>query len=372
MASAGGRTHAPLIEVLLKQAYRFGFFQAVRLLERIAALGKYDGLSGQSPVGDDARPRKEAVRFRAAPTAAFSPSEIVSIEPAARAADDESSAPLEMTVNFLGLTGPAGTLPRHYTSLVIERCHPRHKDQSMREFYDLFNHRSISLFYRAWEKYRFPLGYERIHTEAGEGRAAGDDLFSQCLYCLVGLGTRGLRGRLQFHDEAVVYYGGHFARRSRCAVSLRELLSDWLAVPASIGQFQGQWLYLGIEDQSSFPSARHRDGRNLELGTTAIAGSKVWDVQGKFRVRLGPMNYKQFSKFLPSGETFRPLCQMVRLYAGAEFDFDVQLVLKSGEVPACRLSGEPDSGPRLGWNMWVRSGQFDHDVDDAVFVSSEF
>jgi type VI secretion system protein ImpH len=111
---------------------------------------------------------------------------------------------------------------------------------------------------------------------------------------------------------------------------------------------------------------------DLELGITAIAGSKVWDVQGKLRARIGPLNFQQFSDFLPEGLRFRPLCQLTRLSVGPEFDFDVQLVLKANEVPWCQFTSDPANAPRLGWNTWIRSNEFSCDVDDAVFVSTNF
>ena len=85
---------------------------------------------------------------------------------------------------FLGLTGPSGALPRHYTELLLQRI--REKDFSLRDFLDLFNHRLISLFYRAWEKYNWPVAYERSQLDNPGGEP---DPVTRSVYCLVGMGT---------------------------------------------------------------------------------------------------------------------------------------------------------------------------------------
>lgn len=377
MASASGRAPVALSDQLFQDAHGFDFFQAVRLLERIVARSADDTAAlarGQAanPVGRDAAPSAEVVRFQSACRLTFPAGEIAQLSRRLAETGKSQEGPPAMEVSFLGLTGPAGALPRHYTSLVIERSHARHKDRAMRDFFDLFNHRTISLFYRAWEKYRFFIGYERGCESATERERDQEDLFTYCLHCFVGLGTAGLRQRFAFNDEMLLYYSGNLSRRTRPAVSLEAMLADLLNVDVQLLQFRGQWLYLNVQDQSSFPSRRHPGGRNLELGRTAIAGSKVWDVQSKFRVRLGPLTLAQFSQFLPSGSRFLPVCQCIRFYAGVEFDFDLQLVLKGPEVPWCRFSSDAADGPRLGWNTWIRSDKFRKDVDDPVFTHRDF
>jgi type VI secretion system protein ImpH len=301
--------------------------------------------------------------------------------------------PVEMVVAFMGLTGPQGVLPHHYTAMLISRA--RRRDFALRDFFDLFDHRAISLFYRAWEKYRFPIGYERAQLAAtqqrlpspaageeqqptsplplaGEGpgvrgRDAREDLFTQCLFSLVGLGTPGLRRRNLFDDDVFLYYAGLFAHYPRCAQSLEIMLADFFALPTVVRQFQGQWLRLGPDDLSALPSTRMPAGLNTQLGTNVVIGERVWNIESKFRIRLGPLNYRDFCRFLPSADRLRSLSHLVRCYVGPQFDFDVQLVLKAKEVPWCRLGGDGTDPSRLGWNTWVRSGEFEHDVDDAIF-----
>lgn len=374
MASAGGRTSPAVSDQLLNEPYRFDFFQAVRLFEALAReSAPADRRLAKLPVGGDSPTAREVLRFRALPALSFPASAICDIRPPAAPATPLTGGgaqlssraaparPTEMTVAFFGLTGPSGVLPQHYTALLIERSHPKFKDYSLRDFFDLFNHRAVSLFYRAWNKYRFPVGYERARQTGDE------DLFTSCLYCLVGLGTPGLRGRMQVDDEAILYYGGHYAHRPRTANSLERLLADYFDLPVDLEQFSGQWLYLSQSEQSCLPSARHPQGLNMVLGESVIVGERVWDTQSKFRVRLGPVDYAWFSRLMPTGDALGRLGDLVRLYVGSEFDFDVQPVLQAPEVPWCQLSSDPAQGPRLGWNTWVRCEEFERDVEDAVF-----
>lgn len=403
MGSTGRRDRAPVSTQLLQEPYRFDFFQAVRVAERMArerqaapvadeaqrtrlpspVAGEGHGGKAAQPVGYEGSPHEESVRFRALPSLSFPPSAVHEVR--VPQASEVSHAPneplpLEMVVSFMGLTGPQGVLPHHYTSLVINRV--RKRDFALRDFLDLFNHRAISLFHRAWEKYRFALGYERAllagdkqrlpSPAAGEeqgvrGRNAPEDLFTQCLFSLVGLGTGGLRRRNQFDDDVFLYYAGLFAHYPRSALSLEQMVADFFQLPVAIRQFQGQWLRLGDDDLSCLPSARRPAGLNTALGTSVVIGERVWNIESKFRLRLGPLTYRQFRSFMPSAELLRSLSHLVRCYVGPQFDFDVQLVLKAPEVPWCRLGGDGTDPACLGWNTWVRCGEFRYDVDDAIF-----
>ena len=70
---------------------------------------------------------------------------------------------------------------------------------------------------------------------------------------------------------------------------------------------------------------------------------------------------------MPGGPSLRPLAQMARLFVDAEFDFDVQLVLKADEVPDCKLSSTPGRGH--AWAVCLAQTRVPGaDVDDAVFA----
>jgi type VI secretion system protein ImpH len=370
MAGKGGRKSAPLSDQLVSAAHGFDFFQAVRLLEGLARERAAENPdAARYSVGQDRRPNQEVVRFRALPSLSFPAGAISQIHLNGTMDGADEPVPLaEMTVAFMGLTGPSGVLPQHYTSLVIERCHTAHKDNTLRDFFDLFNHRTISLFFRAWGKYRFQFAYERFRHESP---SAEIDLLTSCLYCLVGLGTKGLRKRLAVDDETLLYYSGHFAHHPRSSVSLECLLSDHFDMKVELEQFHGRWLYLDDDVQSSLPCNKWPEGLNSSLGRSVIIGKKVWDVQSKFRIKVGPLSYSEFLRFIPSGNALRPLGDLARVYVGQEFTFDVQVVLKAAEVPACRIGGKAEPGSRLGWNTWLKSRPLAADVGDAVFRVEE-
>jgi type VI secretion system protein ImpH len=344
MARQSRRTDPPLERVLFEEGYRFDFFQAVRLLERL--------YPEHEPVGQDAPPSQEAVRFRSRISLSFPPSEVHEISP-----PEHRDGPVEMTVAFMGLTGPLGVMPRHYTELLLERL--RYRDPALRDFLDLFNHRLISLFYRAWEKYRFPIAYEQAVSK-GEGYGP----FSRCLFDLIGMGTDGLRGRLEVDDEALLFYVGLLAQHPRSASALEGLLRDFFGVSATAVQFTGAWLPLPQASRSRLGPGE----ANNALGDNVVAGESVWDQQARFTLRVGPLTFVQFRQFLPSGRAFRPLVQFARFFVGQEFDFDIQLVLQAPEVPWCCLGETGERAPRLGWSTWLKTEEFTADAEDAVFV----
>lgn len=357
---------------LFEEGHGFGFFQAVRLLQRMAP--------GRALVGRSGPPQAEAVRFRARISLGFPPSAIHELH------RPTTDLPVPVMVQaFMGLTGPSGVLPHHYTELLyrIERDVRTPEKHALRDWLDLFNHRLVSLFYRAWEKYRFYIRFERGDFDGDE-----TDPFLQALFSLIGLGTPSMRRRLtvvprpeadqdlastgpvlaRVDDLVLLHYGGLLGHRPRCAVALEAMIQDYFRVATRIDQFRGQWLKLE-------PAIRTRLGGergNNEVGVSAVAGHRVWDRQSKFRVRIGPLTYARFVEFLPDRtpvrerKTFFLLAHLVRLYADPGLDFEVQLVLRAEEVPACRLNGDGSPGPRLGWNTWLLTRPPGADAEDVV------
>ncbi len=351
-----------IVEQLLSEGYRFNFFQAVRLLELWE--------SKSAPVGHDSAPHLEVVRFGAHPSVEFPASQIFDIEPR-----EDSDHPTKMTVTFFGMFGPIGALPLHYTEMILERA--AKKDRVLLEFLDLFNHRLISLFYRAWEKYQFwivgerALLQERLATQAGEEQLRAFvldqrpllDPLGQILLSLVGLGSPATRysvpmrdrlePRTEISDQTWRFYAGLLSLRNRPAVNLERMLSDHFGLQFKLQSLCGRWLQLERQDQT-----RLSRGGNTKLGQETVAGRKVWEVQGKFRLCIGPLSYDQFCSFLPIGHAHQPLTQMTRFYVGQHLDFDLDLQLLTSEIPKLRCGDRTGIGARLGWNSWLNTRRF--------------
>jgi type VI secretion system protein ImpH len=328
---------APLNQKLLDEAYEFEFFQAVRLFEKV--------FPERKPVGRDAFPNEEVVRFRSHVSLEFPPSEIDEVREVDDAQTDERRN--EMIVNFMGMVGMSGALPTRYSELILDRI--RQRDTAMWEFLDIFTHRAVSMFYRAWCKYRFPIGYER-----------GSDDFTAYLFDIGGLGTPGLRGRMGIDDESLLPYLGLITQKPHSANAVENLISDFFQVPAKMVQFFGQWLDLDEADQTRLGVA------NSRLGTSAIIGTRVWDQQSKFRLRLGPLLFTAYQAFLPNGSAHRALKSITRFMVGDELDFDVQPILMARQVPGLVLTTRAVRRPMLGWTCWLKTKPMDTDADQLV------
>ena len=329
---------SPLGVQLVEDAHSFEFFQAVALLQRLR--------DKMRPVGEFSSPADEAVRFRVNQRMGFPASEIQKL-------DVKENTPAEMTVNFMGMTGPMGVLPYTYNELILERA--RAKDYSLASFLDIFNHRAISMFYRAWQKFRFPVNYA----------AGGRDLFSQYLLDLVGLGTAGLRDRQEIEDEALLHYVSLVAMQARSAEALQQLLTDYFEVPVEIQQFTGAWYGL---DRSTQCMMKDSESPSTQVGSGAVVGDAVWDRQGRVRIRIGPLNMERYNDFLPKGTAYAAIRSITRFFSNQCLDFEVQLVLDRSQVPDIQLDLDSKSPARLGWVSWAKTAPLGVDPDDTILA----
>ncbi len=321
MAAERGRTDHSIAERLAREPYRFDFYQAVSLLERM----RPDAPS----VGEGVDASTEAVRFSSAAGLGFPASEVAEVQPPERAKD-----PWRMRVAFLGLAGVQGPLPRAFTERMLGR---KSRSAATREFLDIFHHRLVALMYRVRRTQRIGL----------DGRAPEASPVAPILASVAGLNTDRLANRVGVPDRDLLRYAALLGQRPRSAVGLERMLSSYFGVPVRVRQFAGKWRSLEPDDLTRLGAG----GQCQVLGENAVLGSRVWDQQGKIVLVVGPLSYARYLDFLPTGTAARPLRGLARLYLGSELEFDIQLVLRARDVPVAALgAGAP---LQLGWTSWL-------------------
>ncbi|AXE30516.1 type VI secretion system baseplate subunit TssG [Chromobacterium phragmitis] len=324
---------------LAADASQFGFFQAARILG-LGARKRPDSRRGRLP---------ERLRFRTLASLSFPASELTGYKPAA----EESDAADEMTISFMGLTGPSGALPTAYTELLLER-RQRHRDDTMHAFFDVFSHRAASLFFEAWCKYR-----SWINVEAGER-----DGFTRNLLDLGGVGLSQLRQQMgpgaELDERMFVYYAGLLSQKPLSAQSLLTLVEGFFGVSATLEQFAGQWLRVPVEEQSQLGAA------GCELGMSAFAGDRIWDRQTKLKLRLGPLRRAQFDSLQPHAAGAQALRALMKYALGHGLAAEVCLVLDRRDVAPAQLGSAALS---LGGDSWM--GRPPGDPDDMRYTLLE-
>ncbi len=337
------------LALLRKEPRRFAFDAAIRLLT----------IARKQP--DPA----EIARFRTPGGLTYPPADILDI----RGGGPADKLPPDVTIGMMGLTGPSGVLPRHYSDTVVQAS--RARSSSLHSFLDLLGHRFVAFFARAGAKYR----PARAADTAALKTPPAPDPIAQILLSLMGYGTAHLTERMLIPRETLLHYAGLFAMRPRSAERLGALVSDWLGMRVEVVEFVGAWLSLP-------PDQRTRIGANgqfNQLSATAAAGIRAWDPQARIILRIGPLDRAGFERLLPDRLALHRLVSLVRAYAGYEIGFAINPVLRADAVPPLRLSAAEDPAPRLGWNTWLepvaggrrRGGDAGEPIFDAEIIEAQ-
>ena len=358
-----------MIERLLQEPHRFEFFQAVRLLERWFArdeqlgsdavlslrlqfrnsislafpaseIAEFKVVAANAPGWVDAAAADASTAARAQETA--SPEEPVASTPGASGPsrlDSRAVERIEMTPAFMGLLGAGGALPIFYTELFAQReFHQR--DPAARAFMDIFLHRAVVIFYRAWRKHRLAIEFE----------ADRRNRFLPLVLALAGVGQKSLRDRLHAReggvsDDTLAFFSGSLQQRTVSAATIQRVLAQYFDVKVRLEQFIGRWFALPRENQTSL------GGPNAALGRGAIASERVWQRDLRMRLVIGPMRRDKFRRFLPGQPGALALRELLALLTGVTLEYEVRLVLQGIDVKPARFSKA--EGPLLGWDSFL-------------------
>ena len=333
MAGTDGQTPDSLIELLAQKPFAFDFFRAVRLLE--------NHRRDLPRIGHSLIPAEDPVRFCQNPSLAFSPATLEAFK--------QENGLARLYVYFFGVFGPNAPLPPHFTEYARERL-LNFGDHTITGFANVFHHRLISFFYRAWAA-----NQKAVDLDRGD-----DQLFATYIGSFQGIGMESLQRRDPVHDWAKLYFAGRLACQTRNAEGLEAILQEYFHIKAEVQTFVGRWINLP-------PDCVCKLGESPDsgsLGLNAIVGSRFWECQINFRLRLGPMKLADYERMLPSGESFQRLKCWVINYCGEHFSWDVQLSLEAGEVPEVCLG----HAGQLGWTSWLKTQEFTRDADDLVLT----
>lgn len=341
MATTRRRKSLAVTAQLTSEAWRFDFFQAVRLLERSTALRRLATRALHLATPAVTVPG-ESVRFSSRPLLSFAAADIDRI-----AATDAEDQPWHMMVNFMGLTGSQGVMPYYLSELVLREL--RNKNPVLKDFLDLFNHRMVALYYRAWHKYQLPANFEHARQQGHHGPHR-NDLFTDALLSLTGLGSKELTHRLPIPDDAIAGFAGLLSRPVCTADGLRGMIRQYFGIKTDIRQFQGQWQSLPTDVQTRLPGPEAPQGLNNRLGHNTLLGASSFQVQNKFTVAVDALTYEQFMELAPGSRQLEALKAFINFSVGSELDFDLEVTLSDREVPAAQLADRPDYQPLLGWN----------------------
>ncbi len=289
-------------------------------------------------------PDTEIIRFHNNHDLDFFPSEISVLN---RVVNHRNISQWHMQVNFMGLTGSMGVLPYHYSEMVLQRL--KLKDDSLHKFLDLFNHRTISLFYQSSVKYKLAIDYER--KKLAKNTATARDSHTKVLLSLIGLGTKNLDNRLHTQDESLLYYSGLLNQTIKTSSGLKHILQRHFSIPVEISEFISQWQWLIDDVRTRLTSQIQPKGQNACLGRSAILGRKGLFAQGKIRIILGPLNKIQLKRFAPGTKTLKALNELVRIYAGIECNYDFIIRANRSDIPNKIILNKNDP-PILSWNAW--------------------
>ena len=342
----------PVIAQLLKDPKRFDFVQALRLLELTDAFRKRSDAikivrqTGVNLGGLQARFINDiSVNFPVAPiTSAFIGKDDI----------------VNFTVSGFGLIGAIGVLPYSYSYLV--NLSLAHKNFALKSFLDIFQNRAVHNFYLASSKYRIVISYDR-------GTFGDLDKFKATLESFVGLSFETTKNKLHIPDEHLLYYSGFFSSNHKTVYALETILHEELGMEVKVIPFTGRWITLDVVDQTQLPSSMS-SGRYNRLGREAVIGDRVWSVQNNFRILIGPIKKSQIYELLPQEIAEKKIRDIVEVYCGKEYEYEIQLSIEADSVPCIQLSNtyETRYDTRLGQTSWLLSSQSVVDRDDAIFT----
>jgi type VI secretion system protein ImpH len=339
------------LDRLVRRASVTGLSQGARILEAIARRNRPSKAERVPRVGEDMPLSEEPFHFVASDRMHIPVGDLAAVDLPV------GGAP-QVVANVLGLVGATPSLPVYYSELQLQRR--RARDRTMAEFYNVFDHRALSFFYRADVKYNWLLGYE------SEGQTAGDPV-SSALLALEGFAAPSTRDRLSFPEALLVPLAGRLSDRRRPAGAIEATLRLVTGLPLSVRQAVPTWLPVPEAEQTRIggPATRRFarlggsmdgdvEGRPDSEPDAAMLGTAVLDVQHHYEIEGAPMSYETFLSCVKGGELLQTIRDVCRVATGIEQRPTLRLRIARDALPPLTL-GNPEAPAVLGRTTWIGS-----------------
>lgn len=382
------------IRQLLADPTSFDFFEAVRRIQRVAfrartvAAGEHPepAAAWGAPLGAGNSARTPIVFFRSHVSNSFPASSIQDVQRIQfRDRQGRLSQKLEMTVNFMGLHGPNGILPKHYNDMIIQlqRNNLTKESGALRDWFDLFNNRMIALFYLAWERTQIPVQRERSMISGLQ------DPFGNFFKSLGGLHTEGLQRRVQVrtasgdqagHTMSDLFLSTFLGRsRPRMSVALvQTLIAKTTKAPAQVKCFSPRWSIIPGQDLARLGGKA--GSTQAQLGVNASLGTRILNWQSNYTIHIGPVDWQGLNRLLPAHpdqnqQSSKTMLNAVRMLARLKTDptlkSTVRIRLRADSLQPARLGSGPESSgldqpSKLGWNTWLGQPKNTAGFDDQT------
>jgi type VI secretion system protein ImpH len=288
------------------------FFQFVRFFECI----QYKNNKETPRIGYSSELKTEPVRFKQKATFSFQSSDLSHIS--------KDKDLTEIYVNFLGLLGPDGPLPLALTEYIFNRS-KHFEDKTLTNFLDMFHHRMISFYYRAWADSQLTVNADRPDS----------DNFRKYLSSLIGINDiHSSDKETEELSEIKIYNSAHYIKKEFSSDDLVSVLKSYIKLPLKVIQFAGA--YFNIPKPQRF--LLNNTDKDEKLGKNILIGNRYYSRKDKIQVVLGPLNYNEYKIFLPESKGFNQLKSIIKGLIPANLLFDIQLILKNSEVPKLNLA----------------------------------
>lgn len=304
----------------------YNFFAALRLLEK---------QNGQR-FGKSKTPKEDPLLLGQMPHLGFPATTLANINIL------EKTKHKNLNVFFFGLFGSKGPMPQHITEKLVTTGFSKtdkKEKKTQDEFYNIFHHRLISLFYRAWAN-KEPTTQLDIKK---------DDRFQFYINSLAGYGLPSLRNRDNLNDYAKAHFSAYLGGKIRHSEGLKNIIFQLYGIQSKIVEFVGEWLVIDKEHQCHLQPSFYAK----KLGINTSLGGNSWQSQYKFQIQLGPLSLNQYEACLPGKKNIKHINDAIKNYMRDELQWEIVLLLKKTEIPKTKLG----TYGQLGWTSWLKTNQ---------------